>query len=52
MFGGIGAFSTSFQSKFAGMACGHFTLDSARASAPRQCTVGAAGRGIDACGRT
>lgn len=46
--GGFGAFSTSLQSELVGMACGHFTPDSARASALRQCTEGGTGCGIDA----
>lgn len=45
--GGYGAFSTSPESELVGMACGHFTPDSARASALRQCTEGGAGCRID-----
>jgi hypothetical protein len=46
--GGYGAFSTGPQSEFVGMACGHFTPDSARASALRQCAEGGADCQIDA----
>ena len=46
--GGYGAFSTSPDSELVGMACGHFTPDSARASALRQCTEGGDGCGVEA----